>query len=256
MKTADRFGSVLVRFLCIAPLLVFAPAHAADTSVTLRLSLGSSWQVRNDVQIPNDELGSRFSLKDAAGSGPLTLARLELNWAVNEKHGLRILLAPLSYTESVRFSESVRFAGETFAADEDTNASYRFNSWRLGYHYSIMNNRAGSLRVGATLKVRDAEIRLQQGNTESYDDDVGLVPLLYLAGTYQMSERLALRADLDGLAGGPGRAIDLGVAVDYSISPRWQVGAEVRVLDGGADTDDVYNFARFTSTAIALSTQF
>ncbi len=119
-----------------------------------------------------------------------------------------------------------------------------------------MQSDAGSLRIGATLKVRDAEIRLKQGDTESYDDDVGIVPLLYLAGSYRLSNRWTIRADLDGLAGGPGRAIDLGVALDFSIAKRWQIGAEVRVLDGGADTNDVYNFARFNSPANAISTAF
>ncbi len=34
------------------------------------------------------------------------------------------------------------------------------------------------------------------------------------------------------------------------------MGAEVRVLDGGADTDEVYSFARFNSAALVISTDF
>ena len=245
-----------VRTVGIVSLFAFQSVMAADPSVNLRLSVGSSWQTRNDVQIPNDDLGSRFSLEEAVGAGPVSAVRFEVNWAINDRHGIRVLLAPLSYTESAQFDQPVRFAGESFAADQDTDATYRFNSWRVGYYYSLMNSDAGSLRVGATLKVRDAEIRLKQGGTESYDDDVGLVPLLYLAGDYRLSERLTFRADFDGLAGGPGRAIDLGVGLDYAITQRWQIGAEVRVLDGGADTDDVYNFARFNSAALSISTSF
>lgn len=245
-----------VRTVGIVSLFALQSAMAADPSVNLRLSVGSSWQTRNDVQIPNDDLGSRFSLEEAVGAGPVSAVRFEVNWAINDRHGIRVLLAPLSYTESAQFDQPIRFAGESFAADQDTDASYRFNSWRVGYHYSLMNSDAGSLRVGATLKVRDAEIRLEQGSTESYDDDVGFVPLLYLAGDYRLSERLTFRADFDGLAGGPGRVIDLGVGLDYAITQRWQIGAEVRVLDGGADTDDVYNFARFNSAALAISTEF
>jgi hypothetical protein len=240
----------------IISLLTLEPAIAADPSVKLRLSVGSSWQARNDVQIPNTDLGTRFSLQEAAGSGPTPYARFELNWTINEKHGVRVLLAPLSYTETVMFEQDVRFAGASFGSNQSTDATYRFNSWRLGYHYSLMQNDAASVRIGATLKVRDAEIRLTQGDTVSFDDDVGIVPLLYLAGDYRLGNRWALRADFDGLAGGPGRAIDVGVALEYSIARQWQIGAEVRVLDGGADTEDVYNFARFNSTAIAISTAF
>lgn len=165
-------------------------------------------------------------------------------------------MAPLSYTETVTFSQPVRFAGEAFSSDQVIDATYRFNSWRLGYHYLLMRNDVGSVRIGATLKVRDAEIRLAQGDTVSFDDDVGIVPLLYLAGKYRLSNRWTIGADLDGLAGGPGRAIDLGGSLDFLIAKRWQIGAEVRVLDGGADTDEVYNFARFNSAALVISTDF
>lgn len=256
MKQAKMNRRVVAHTLSILVMLALEPTVAAERSVDVRFSVGSSWQARNDVQIPNTDQGTRFSLEDAAGAGPAPSARLEVNWSLNERHGIRVLLAPLSYTETVTFDQPVRFAGESFSSGESTDATYRFNSWRLGYHYSLIHNDSSSVRIGATLKVRDAEIRLVQGNTEGSDDDVGIVPLLYLAGKYQLSNRWSIGADLDGLAGGPGRAIDLGFALGYSISERWQIGAEVRVLDGGADTDEVYNFARFNSAAIAISTGF
>ena len=73
------------------------------------------------------------------------------------------------------------------------------------------------------------------------------MPLFYAASRYQLSELLTLSADIDALAGGPGRAIDLGIRLEYSISPRLSIGAGYRGLEGGADTDDVYNFAWFNS---------
>ena len=85
---------------------------------------------------------------------------------------------------------------------------------------------------------------------------MGLVPLLYLAGAYRLTERWTLGADLDGLAGGPGRAIDAGVTLDYELARRWHIGVEARVLDGGADVDDVFNFATFTSAALSVRASF
>jgi len=229
---------------------------AADQTINVRFSAGSSWQARNDVQIPNTDSGTRFSLFEAVGSGPVPAARLEINWSVNARHGLRIMLAPLSYTENVEFDQPIDFNGQRFIANETTSASYRFNSWRVGYHYTLVSDNVRSFRVGATLKVRDAEIRLQQGETDSSNDNVGFVPLLYLAGSYKFGDRWIIKADLDGLAGGPGRAIDVGLALDFALTRRWNLGAEVRILDGGADVEDVYNFAQFNSAAIALSTGF
>jgi hypothetical protein len=256
MRQFNNTPKFIVIAFALALLCPIGTVTAADSSVNVRLSVGNSWQSRNKVQIPNTDLGSRFSLKDAVGDGPTPAARLELSWKMNERHGVRVLLAPLSYTESVTFSEPVLFAGETFSQDEPTDAKYKFNSWRLGYFYSLMHTDIASFRVGATLKVREAEIRLVQGGTVSFDDDLGLVPLLYLAGKYQLGNRWTMGADLDGLAGGPGRAIDLGISLDYSITKRWGIGAELRVLDGGADTDTVYNFARFNSAAVVISTGF
>ena len=51
------------------------------------------------------------------------------------------------------------------------------------------------------------------------------------------------RLDFDGLAGGPGRLIDLGLMLDYELSDSWRIGGGYRTLEGGADTDDVYSFA-------------
>lgn len=247
-------GLLSALLAAIASVSYSGTSTAADNSVNLSLSIGGSWQTRNDVQIPNTETGSRFSLEEAVGKGPITAARVELKWMMSERHGLRLLLAPLSYTEAVTFDESILFAGETFNQGDATDASYTFNSWRLGYFYSLMHSDVANFHLGVTLKVRDAEIRLEQGDTVSFDDDVGLVPLLYMAGDYALNDRWTVGADLDGLAGGPGRAIDLGISLDYAISKRWTIGAEVRVLDGGADTDVVYNFARFNSAALVIST--
>lgn len=236
--------------------LTTSEVAAADRGKSIRVSVGGSWQARNDVRIPNTAEGSRFSLKDAAGTGPVLFTRAELNWMINERHGLRVVLAPLSYTETVSFDQTVRFAGGSFDPGVATDASYRFNSWRIGYHYLLRESGSTSLRIGGTLKVRDAEIRLQQGANVQFDDDLGLVPLLYLAGQYQLSDRVAVGADLDALAGGPGRAIDLGVTLELSVTPRWRIGAELRVLDGGADTDTVYNFARFNTAALTIRAAF
>jgi hypothetical protein len=49
--------------------------------------------------------------------------------------------------------------------------------------------------------------------------------------------------DAEGLAGGPGRAEDVTVALTWDAAPNVTVRAGGRVVEGGADTDSVYNFA-------------
>jgi hypothetical protein len=75
--------------------------------------------------------------------------------------------------------------------------------------------------------------------------------LAHFAAVYRISDRWHLLADLDALAGGPGRAIDLALKVGYDVSDRWTVTAGYRTVEGGADTDDVYNFAWFNGAVVS-----
>lgn len=232
------------------------PSLAENPAFDIELELGPSWQAKNKVQIPNDREGDRFELTDIAGSGPWTTARINAHWNFSGPHSMRLVLAPFSYEERGRLDEDVRFAGETYRASDTVKASYTFNSWRLGYRYQYYAANGWKLWVGGTAKVRDAEIKLRQGQTSSSDDDVGFVPLLHLAGEYRFGERWLFQFDFDGLAGGPGRAIDLGLKVGYELNERWRLSAGYRGLEGGADTDDVYNFAWFNTALVSAQYRF
>jgi hypothetical protein len=252
-KTMKR---LTIGLLLIATAAFAVPATADDTRFSLELEAGPVWQSSNDVQIPNDETGTRFSLKDLVGTGPWPAGRVYFTWNINQKHGLRLLLAPLSYTETGIFEDDVLFAGEAYEAGAPTEATYQFNSWRLSYRYKFKDGEKWQLWVGFTAKVRDAKIELRQGETTSKDTDLGFVPLVHFAADYRFAERWHLIADLDALGGGPGRAIDLALKVGYDINDRWSVTAGYRTVEGGADVDSVYNFAWFNYAVVSGVVRF
>ena len=169
---------------------------------------------------------------------------------------LRFLVAPLSYRETGLFEQPVRFAGERYEPDQLTEAIYEFDSWRASYRSRFKHGNRWSWWVGGTLKVRDAKVRLRQGTTASEDADLGLVPLLHLSGEWRPAERWQLRLDLDALAGGPGRAVDLSLKLGYDLGERWRVALGYRLLEGGADVDSVYNFAWFNYLTVSASYGF
>jgi hypothetical protein len=234
----------------------FTAPQASDERFNVELEVGSVWQTNNDVQIPNDVTGTRFSLVDLAGSGPWPAGRFYFTWNIKGRHGLRLLLAPLSYTETGRFDEPVLFAGEAYAPDVPTEATYQFNSWRLTYRYRFHEGERWRWWIGFTAKVRDAKIRLEQGATSSEDTDLGFVPLLHLRGDWRFAERWHFLFDLDALAGGPGRAEDLALKVSYDIGDRWSIAGGYRTVEGGADVDDVYNFAWFNYAVVSATYRF
>lgn len=236
-----------------ATAVTVAPAAAdEEPRFGLELEAGPAWQAKNDVQIPNSELGTRFSLKDLVGQGPWASGRLYFTWNINRRHSVRALLAPLSYTETGSFDTPVAFAGASYQPGAPTQATYKFNSWRLSYRYRIRDGDRWKLWIGATAKVRDAKIELRQGPTTSQDDDLGFVPLLYFRADWLLADRWHFIFDIDALAGGPGRAIDLAVKLGYDISPRWAVTVGYRTVEGGADVDRVYNFAWFNWAAASV----
>jgi hypothetical protein len=243
--------------LALASLAFVAPAAADDPPRFLvELEAGPTWQHRNDVQVPNDPNGTRFSMKEIAGSGPWFAGRVYFTWNIAPRHAVRLLAAPLSYTETASFDRPVSFAGADYAADTATDATYRFNSWRVGYRYRLSSNDRWRVWIGLTIKIRDARIELRQGDVSSFDSDVGIVPLLHFAANYRLADRWHLGLDFDGLAGGPGRAIDTALKVDYDLDDSWRLGAGYRLLEGGVEIDRVYNFAWFDYAFLSARVRF
>jgi hypothetical protein len=212
-----------------------------DTRFGIGLETGGVRFSRNDIRIPGDT-GTEFDMTRLTGSGPDFFARLDGQWDINDKHGLRVVLSPLEVSGTGELAQETEFAGETFPAGA-TNATFKFNAYKFTYRYTFADNETWRWRVGFTGVVRDANVELRQGNLRANDDNVGFVPALHLSGDYRFSERWLFRLDFDGLAGGPGRLIDLGLMLDYALNESWRIGGGYRTLEGGADTDDVYNFA-------------
>jgi len=249
MKSSQKFVATLALVCAVA---VSGSSWGGDTDrFELELELGPAWQSKNTVQIPNDPSGTRFSLKDLVGTGPWAAGRLYFTWNIKPKHSLRLMVGPLSYTETGIFDEQVNFAGESYQPGLPVEATYKFNSWRLGYRWKFKDGERWTLWAGFTANVRDARIALAQGETSSEDTDVGFVPLLSFAANYRFADQWYAHFDFEGLAGGPGRAIDTALKVVYEINDSWAVSAGYRMLEGGADVEEVYNFAWFQYAVVS-----
>lgn len=236
-----------VAAMAVIGAVVIAPPARGQGRPTPRLDIeveaGPVWQSRNAAQIPNDESGTRFSLVPVVGNGPWAAGRAYVTWNLNERHALRLLLAPLSIRESGALVRAVRFAGASYDVGAPVQAEYTFNSYRLTYRYRVRDAVRTTAWVGFTAKVRDATIALEQGATASRKHDVGFVPLLHGAGEWRMTPRWLATMDADALAGGPGRAEDVAVKVGYRATSRLSLHAGYRMVEGGADVPEAYSFA-------------
>ncbi|MEY2625241.1 MAG: hypothetical protein RL412_1016 [Pseudomonadota bacterium] len=231
-----------------------ARAETSPSSWVIDTDAYAAWQGRNDVQVPNDATGSRFALDRLTGGGPDLAPRIQISWPSSGRREWRVLLAPLSLSGEGASAEAIRFQGATFVPGT-VKGRYQFNSWRGTVRWRWIDRDDLVVKVGFTAKIRDASIRLRQAGLSAQKDNTGFVPLLHGAFERSLGSGWSLEGDLDALAGGPGYAVDAGLKLMKPINDEWSVGASVRFLDGGADNDEVYAFASFTSAGISIRWQ-
>jgi hypothetical protein len=224
--------------LFLIPLVLLLTTPAAAQNLVLDLEGAAAWQLRNDFAIPGDE-GTLVRLGD---EGPVPAGRATLTWHRWERWSLRFVAAPYSSDADFVPSEPVLFEDALFPAGVPVEVDYRFNSWRAGAFYRFAPRGDWSMRAGLTLKVRDAEIALRSGGVEASNDNVGVVPLLYGGARWERGNR-AFDIDVDAAAASQGRAIDLALCGEQRISDRTSLFLGARILDGGADNDEVFAFA-------------
>ncbi|GGX57769.1 hypothetical protein [Saccharospirillum salsuginis] len=234
--TTIRYPRLLIGSLMVA---VSSPTLAYEVT----LEAGPLAFGYNDAQIPNDDTGDRFDLMALTGAGPVPYVRASLETTFNQRHTVRALYAPVSIEGEGTLPEDTRFAGETFLADTDTTAYYQFNTYRLTYRYTFHDSPNWTLGVGLTALVRDADIRLTQGNTEANRSDLGVVPLLHFNAVRRFNDQWAAEFDIDAAGSPQGRAVDAALAAEYRFGEHWTGRVGYRTLEGGGDAGSVYTFA-------------
>ena len=197
----------------------------------------------NDVQIPNDETGTRFSLKNDLDIEQKAYYRLRLTYRLGEKHALSLLYAPLSLDAAGILDAPVNFEGVYFDSGSSVNALYRFNSYRLTYKYRLISKPKLNFWIGFTAKIRDAEVKLETDTQESSKTNVGFVPLLHVSLQWNWGKSLGFLFEADALAAKQGRAEDVAAAIFYRLGKNVKLKFGYRFVEGGANVDEVYNFA-------------
>jgi hypothetical protein len=230
-------------------------AERAPPSIALTMELGAAWQLRNTAQVSNEPPNTRFKIDELTGDGPYAVGRVVLDWPLNDKHRLRFLIAPLRVEETGTTSSPIVFQETTFAPGP-IDVKYRFDSYRASYRYVFYERERWTWSAGGTLNIRDAEIRLQQGAQTRVEKNTGVVPLLALEGEWRFAPGWYGLLDFEGLAAPQGRAIDVALKLARDVTPNITVAGGYRILDGGADNDDLYTFARFDSAVLGLTWRF
>jgi hypothetical protein len=253
----EEFMKKLYLFIFAMMILTMAAAAQADVKRlwTVELEGGVVSSGYNDVRIPNFG-GTLFSLSEDLDIAAKAYYRLRLSYAISRRHELSLLYAPLTLKAQGTLPDAVFFAGERFPQGATAVGIFTFNSYRLTYRYRLVDRPRLRLDIGLTAKIRDAEIALDTSGIAASKTNVGFVPLLHLRLIWDWSNRLGLLLEADAAAAKQGRAEDVLLALNWRPAPRWQLRVGYRFVEGGADVDEVYNFAWLHYLAAGVALQF
>jgi hypothetical protein len=225
----------------VAVLLLASVGGAGESGFTADVETGLVFSGYNDVRIPGDS-GTLFSLSEELKTESSAFFRLRLGYTIGRRHSLLLLLAPLRLKGEGSVNRPVVFENEEFPADALLKSTYRFDSYRLSYRYGLRLGPEIEVGLGATAKIRDASISLESDGQSAEKKNTGLVPLASFRVRWRPLRRLSLLLDGDALAAPQGRAEDILLAAQYDPSQSVGLKFGYRILEGGADVDEVYNF--------------
>lgn len=245
--------NVRASVLIFQSILVLALPAAAQWSFDAEG--GITWSGYNDVRIPGDA-GTLFSLSRDLDAASRAYGRLRLNWQFHPRHTLSVLYAPLRFASTGAIDRDVVFVDRVFPAGQAVRGTYVFNSYRLTWRYSLVRKPRFEWGLGLTVKVRDALIRLEDADTRAEKTDLGVVPLINFRLLWRLGGSWGLLLDGDALAAPQGRAEDLSLSVWADLSKKLRLRVGYRLLEGGAENDEVYTFALVNYAFAGLTLTF
>jgi hypothetical protein len=209
----------------------------------------------NDVRISGKE-GTFFSLSNDFESKVNPYYRIRASYTIKKRHTLSVLYAPLTIKSSGVPVADIYFQDEIFNRGVKTDYTWKFNSYRLSYQYNLVSRDHYTLGLGLTGKVRDAKIALANSNTYAEKTNIGVVPLIRFYSNWEFVNKWNFIVDGDALVGKQGRAEDILIAVGYSPLTHLNIKLGYRLLEGGADNEEVYNFSAVHYASLSATWTF
>ncbi len=243
-------------FLLLA--LIITASHAqAQSTWQLRLMPQVAFGNKNIVQRPNDETGTRVNLSRDYNRkhNALFSPRIEIEYNYKRHHAIATV-ALLGEGFEGMATEDIMYNDVLFTKGTPIEADYRFNTYRLGYRYRIVENNRFNFELGATVLLRQAYISFEDVSRETKFKNVGVAPLLSYYIEWIPMEQLSLLSYGDAFAIKAGRAEDIFAGIKYRFTPMISALAGYRLLEGGSDGDRVYTMSTFHYLSLGIGFEF
>ena len=213
---------------------------AANAQTFVNLESGAFFTNINDIRYGSN--GTLFSLKNDFQTPVSPFLRLRIGFLTDEKNHFSMLYAPLKIVETGTLANDILFDGNNFKANMPIEAVYMFNSYRFTYNRRIISKDNFNFGLGLSAKIRDAGVSLKNSELFKENFNVGFAPLINLIANWDISQKMGVNFFGEGIAASKGRAIDISLSGRYTFSESLQGNFGYRLLEGGANGTERYNF--------------
>ena len=237
-----------ILFLCLNSNL------STNAQTFVNLESGAFFTDINDIR--NGNKGTLFSLKNDFQTPVSPFLRLRAGYLSNGKNHFSFLYAPLKIVETGTIEKDILFDGKNFKANIPIEVVYKFNSYRFTYNRRIISKDNFKFGIGLSAKIRDAGVSLKNRELLSENFTIGFAPLINLLANWDISQKMGVDFFGEVIAASKGRAIDLSLSGRYSFSKNLQGNIGYRLLEGGANGTNRYNFIQLHFIFASLNYSF
>ncbi len=236
-------------------LFIFLIANLSTNAQSfVNIESGALFTNINDIQ--NGINGTLFSLRNDFQTPVSPYFRLRAGFLSEGKNHFSFLYAPLKIVETGTVERDILFDGKNFKANTPIKAVYKFNSYRFTYNRRIISEDNFKFGLGLSAKIRDAGVSLKNSELLSENFSIGFVPLINLLANWDISQKMGVDFFGEGIAASKGRAIDLSLSGRYCFTKNLQGNIGYRLLEGGANGTNRYNFIQLHFIFASLNYSF